>query len=465
VCHEARSNVEVGHDDDSLFLFVNQFLTVLRRCSTIEMKSMERAKSFVASRSTVSGSRYKAEKTTSGTAAAEAAKNNKFKRSNSLVGVGHPNQSSHLDSKETGQPPGTKSRLKAKAKLLVQLQSMQSKVKSIDQLLHGLRDLSDESKGSDYHHEAIAELVQEIGTHVKIVRNSLLFLCRSYLLEKQIAILVSVQEQIYPTLDISVRFFGIDWKHIFRVSYNLVQSVNLMRETLIQGTSTIATDVLLPSNILRSLATIEADASSHVEAVLHGRLSEHTSTPLPSPPPTSDLPVETVSPAAATKSQPQSGLGGGKGRQMIDEFRRKVRRVIRLPKSVSVHSYISHGQTRLSMTENGLLDKGRQIDKRAQSHHDALWRAWYVGLQTITIPASFEPAVASSSDQYRLTEAVEVNHPLGTTDISWHPDTIKVIDDGISSVLSDPIQNDESFDSMTLTLTMARAPIVDENQL
>jgi hypothetical protein len=65
---------------------------------------MERAKSFVASRSTVSGSRYKAEKTISGTAAAaEAAKNNKFKRSNSLVGVGHPNQSSHLDSKETGK--------------------------------------------------------------------------------------------------------------------------------------------------------------------------------------------------------------------------------------------------------------------------------------------------------------------------------------------------------------------------
>ena len=107
MCHEASSNVEVGHDDDSLFLFVNQFLTVLRRCSTIEMKSMERAKSFVASRSTVSGSRYKTEKTTSGTAVAEAAKNNKFKRSNSLVGVGHPNQSSHLDSKETGKHSAT----------------------------------------------------------------------------------------------------------------------------------------------------------------------------------------------------------------------------------------------------------------------------------------------------------------------------------------------------------------------
>ena len=55
----------------------------------------------------MSGSRYKGEKTTSGTAAAEAAKNNKFKRSNSFVGVGHPNQSSHLDSKETGKHQAT----------------------------------------------------------------------------------------------------------------------------------------------------------------------------------------------------------------------------------------------------------------------------------------------------------------------------------------------------------------------
>ena len=30
--------------------------------------------------------------------------------------------------------------------------------------------------------------------------------------------------------------------------------------------------------------------------------------------------------------------------------------------------------------------RGR-LDKKAKSHHDALWRAWYTGLQTITIPA------------------------------------------------------------------------------
>ena len=35
-------------------------------------------------------------------------------------------------------------------------------------------------------HDAIMNQVVDIETHVKIVRNSLLFLCRSYLLEKQI---------------------------------------------------------------------------------------------------------------------------------------------------------------------------------------------------------------------------------------------------------------------------------------
>ena len=59
-------------------------------------------------------------------------------------------------------------------------------------------------------------------------------------------ILKSIQEQMYPTLDISVRFFGIDWLHIFRVSYNLIQSVDLMADTLVKGTSTAFSDVLLP---------------------------------------------------------------------------------------------------------------------------------------------------------------------------------------------------------------------------
>lgn len=154
-----------------------------------------------------------------------------------------------------------KSRMKAKAKVLVQLRSMQSKVLATDKMLHTLQELSDRCQRERIkvprmsnsemccEHDAIINLVVDIETHVKIVRNSLLFLCRSYLLEKQIGILLSIQEQMYPTFDISVRFFGIDWIHIFRVSYNLIQCVDLMTDTLIMGTSTAFTDVLLPRYI------------------------------------------------------------------------------------------------------------------------------------------------------------------------------------------------------------------------
>ena len=111
-------------------------------------------------------------------------------------------------------------------------------------MLHDLKELSDSHQGLDS--ESIVQLVVDIGTHVKMVRNGLLFLLKGVLLEKQMAVLVSVQDQMYPTLDISVRFFGIDWLHIFRVSYNLTQCLNLMTDTLVKGTSTSFSDVLLP---------------------------------------------------------------------------------------------------------------------------------------------------------------------------------------------------------------------------
>ena len=60
---------------------------------------------------------------------------------------------------------------------------------------------------------------------------------------------------------------------------------------------------------------------------------------------------------------------------------------------------------------------------------------------------------------------IKAKQPLGSSDF-WYADITWAMEDGISSVLSDPIQTtDERFDAMTLTLTMARAPIVDENQL
>ena len=80
-----------------------------RRPTNDAMKNMERAKSFVASRSTPSdSSRYKAEKTTTGIMTTESGKaDNKFKRCNSLTaaapfGVGQQAQTADLDPKGQG---------------------------------------------------------------------------------------------------------------------------------------------------------------------------------------------------------------------------------------------------------------------------------------------------------------------------------------------------------------------------
>ena len=50
-------------------------------------------------------------------------------------------------------------------------------------------------------------------------------------------LLLSIQSQMYPTFDISVRFFGIDWPHVFRISQSLIQRVEQLSETLL-GTKT-----------------------------------------------------------------------------------------------------------------------------------------------------------------------------------------------------------------------------------
>lgn len=106
----------------------------------------------------------------------------------------------------------------------------------------------------------------------------------------------------------------------------------------------------------------------------------------------------------------------------------------RLPTSVSVHSYL--GRHANSRSESGL------IDKRARSHHDELWRAWYNGLQTITIPAA--------SASFKSTTSCSLCLPATS---------LEAIDASAESPLSkNEDENDESFDSLTLTLTMTKAP-------
>ena len=124
------------------------------------------------------------------------------------------------------------------------------------------------------------------------------------------------------------------------------------------------------------------------------------------------------------------------------------------------------------------------IDKRSRSHHDALWKAWYTGVQTVTIPAAASAAFSSTSLRsqttdsptssphpassisavYAISSVEDPSQPQVLGDVVHHyqcfADSIETID-GIAAeeeVVAAEHHHDESFDSLTLTLTMATAP-------
>ena len=74
-------------------------------------------------------------------------------------------------------------------------------------------------------------------------------------------------------LDPSVRFFGIDWDRVFGRCFSLSMNIKVFGEQL-QGSEESSVDLILVNTILRDLSTIEADVTSHAEAVLQGRLSK-----------------------------------------------------------------------------------------------------------------------------------------------------------------------------------------------
>ena len=81
----------------------------------------------------------------------------------------------------------------------------------------------------------------------------------------------------------------------------------------------------MPSNVLRGLATIEADVSSHAEAVLHGRLSKITQEKIHLKQQIQTQPGDQTQPNTCLKEVERSS----DGRQMISDWHRKLRKAIR----------------------------------------------------------------------------------------------------------------------------------------
>ena len=88
-------------------------------------------------------------------------------------------------------------------------------------------------------------------------------------------------------VDPSVRFFGIDWESVFGRCFSLSLNAKIFGDQILDAAITFSTatqeqkmrrrddfDLVLINRILRDLAALEADVTSHAEAVLQGRLSK-----------------------------------------------------------------------------------------------------------------------------------------------------------------------------------------------
>ncbi len=74
-----------------------------------------------------------------------------------------------------------------------------------------------------------------------------------------------------PSLDPSVRFFGLDWQQVFGRLFSLSLNFQIFRTQVV---GEVQIDLVLLSSILKDATRVEADVMSHGEAVLNGRLSK-----------------------------------------------------------------------------------------------------------------------------------------------------------------------------------------------
>jgi hypothetical protein len=82
-------------------------------------------------------------------------------------------------------------------------------------------------------------------------------------------------------LDPSIRFFGIEWERVFGKCFSLSLNVKIFGQQIMNSKKDIfctsvgsSIDLILVSTMLNDFSTLEADVTSHGEAVLQGRLSK-----------------------------------------------------------------------------------------------------------------------------------------------------------------------------------------------
>ena len=117
--------------------------------------------------------------------------------------------------------------------------------------------------------------ILQVSAELQDARDAIHQICQPpRLTQRQCDLILTTNNDSYlddPSHDPSVRFFGVEWEQIFNKCFSLTLNLQIFRTQVLNS---VPLDLVLLNSILKDLARVEVDVTSHGEAVLHGRLSK-----------------------------------------------------------------------------------------------------------------------------------------------------------------------------------------------
>ena len=210
-------------------------------------------------------------------------------------------------------------------------------------------------------------------------------------------------------VDPSVRFFGIDWESVFGRCFSLSLNAKIFGDQILDAAITYSGsdqkrsddfDLVLINRILRDLAALEADVTSHAEAVLQGRLSKsqrkliqreqlkYSSTPITSTQRLSAKPSTKVSKSRSFRDANKNS-SSAKARQVIKYKKNKTTNLDKLSTGINStndetsNTYHGNGNASRNSLEDESFSSGDEQKKLLEATTAMLVTALNGGVTTV----------------------------------------------------------------------------------
>ncbi|XP_040575881.1 uncharacterized protein [Lepeophtheirus salmonis] len=119
--------------------------------------------------------------------------------------------------------------------------------------------------------EELGRLVLKILSLTDSLSKMMFMVCKkSGISKNDFSLLLSIQCEMFPSLDISVQYFGINWIYIHKILLDL--RLNIERIFSVIQSEASELNLAFPSNVIRDLYILRCDVRSHAEALKKGHL-------------------------------------------------------------------------------------------------------------------------------------------------------------------------------------------------